>query len=426
MIATSRHAIIVALFFTGVAAGSGPENPCVTTLAPNPCATTSALTPAPTLAPIPAPTNPCDTTVAPGSAPAPAPAHTPGCDDKPEDWKSLGGSTCVDYVSKSFCTADGAYGSGWKVSDGAFDEWAVNGVAANVACCGCGGGSTVTGERACQGHSHSMDVCEAVGCCRWNILKGCRANDPDAECYSGNPSDIRVETDGNLEDAPRTGHGGAVVAGAIAGAAALAATGAIMAMGTTTVATSTPQIAASVQPTQGAQTTGPGLTTTTKNSSSSLLWLWILLGIIGLCCILALCSGSAVVMGGKKKAKKSRTAKVRQSAPPERMAEPIYDDQLELLPSVPPLLEPSIMMPMASPTLMEFRQAVPMATPTMVETAVPMMQMSAPAALSADPLMVSVFAMQATPSMASPQMMPVITGTQTVGGYGTRAGPRMF
>merc|ERR1740123_474138 len=101
---------------------------------------------------------------------------------------SSSGSTCADYVSKAYCTADGGYGSGWDDSC-TFDDWAVNGVAATVACCGCGGGSTVTGKQACQGHSYDNATCEAVGCCRWNVLLGCRANDGDALCYSGNPCD---------------------------------------------------------------------------------------------------------------------------------------------------------------------------------------------------------------------------------------------
>merc|ERR1719221_936665 len=108
-------------------------DPCDTTLAPTPAPTpapTSAPTPAPKPAPTPAPTpattNPCDTTVAP--APSPSPAPTPGCVDKPGDWKSSYGSTCADYVSKSWCTADGGYGSGWVSDDdwGTFDTWAVN------------------------------------------------------------------------------------------------------------------------------------------------------------------------------------------------------------------------------------------------------------------------------------------------------------
>merc|ERR1712032_526640 len=171
----------------------------------------------------PAPPNPCDTT--PSPAPAPTPAPTPGCDDKPADWKSTAGSTCADYVSKAWCTSDGGYGSGWDKSvDGSFDDWAVNGVAATVACCGCGGGSTVTGRQACQGHSYDKATCESVGCCRWNVLLGCRANDADAQCYSGNPCGTTVAPG---PSPPGPGKKG-VIGGVIAGAAALAVAGAIM------------------------------------------------------------------------------------------------------------------------------------------------------------------------------------------------------
>merc|ERR1712032_1162978 len=122
-------------------------------IAADPCDSTAPPEPGPAPSPTPTPPNPCDTTLSP--APAPTPAPTPGCDDKPADWKSTAGSTCADYVSKAWCTSDGGYGSGWdKSTDGSFDDWAVNGVAATVACCGCGGGSTVTGRQACQGHSH--------------------------------------------------------------------------------------------------------------------------------------------------------------------------------------------------------------------------------------------------------------------------------
>merc|ERR1719445_2066602 len=139
------HSFVLAL----LAACTIAADPCDTTLAPTPAPTpspTPAPTPATTPAPTPAPpSNPCDTTAAPAPspaptpAPAPSPAPTPGCSDKPGDWKSSAGATCADYVSKAYCTADGGYGSGWDDSS-TFDDWAVNGVAATVACCGCGGG----------------------------------------------------------------------------------------------------------------------------------------------------------------------------------------------------------------------------------------------------------------------------------------------
>merc|ERR1711897_12012 len=207
--------------------------------------------------------------------PGPSPAPMPGCVDKPGDWKSSYGSTCADYVSKSWCTPDGDYGSGWVFNDewGTFDTWAVNGVAANVACCGCGGGSTVSGKKACQGHSYDKATCEAVGCCRWNMLLGCRAKDGDAQCYSGNPCDTTVAPG---PSPPGPGKKG-IIGGVIAGAAALAVAGANMGKSTTTAE---PGTTVSWQTTQGQQTTA--VTTTTENSSSSLLWLWILLGILAL------------------------------------------------------------------------------------------------------------------------------------------------
>merc|ERR1739845_192022 len=76
-------------------------------------------------------------------------------------------------------------------------------------------------------------------------------------------------------------------------------------------------------------------------------WLWILLGILALCCLLALCGGGlAACMGGKKKKKKSKRA-TRVSEPAlVPVALPVVEEQQELLPMVPPLLEPSVMMPM--------------------------------------------------------------------------------
>jgi len=234
----------------------------------------------------------------------------------------------------------------------------------------------VTGEQACEGHSYDKATCAAVGCCRWNVLLGCRANDKDAQCYSGNPCDTTTV-------APGPGKKGPVIGGVIAGATALAVAGAIMAKSTTTGGPG-PDTTASVQPTLGAQTTA--VTTTTENSSSSLLWLWILLGILALCCLLALCGGGlAACMGGKKKKKKSKRA-TRVSQPPSAPMElPIVEEQQELLPMVPPLLEPYPMMPMVAPTMVETVQMVPTATPAMVETAVPMMQTGAPTLISTMP-----------------------------------------
>ena len=221
---------------------------------------------------------------------------------------------------------------------GKFDKWAVNGVSADVACCVCGGGSTISGKQACQGHSYDKNACAAVGCCYWNILLGCRANDADEMCYSENPCGT-TEAPG---PAPGPGHHhGAVIGGVIAGATALAVAGAIAARGSTTAGPG-PSTTASAQTTQGAQTTAPtAVTTTTENSSSSLLWLWILLGILALCCLLALCGGGlAAMMGGKKKKKKSKRATRVSQPAPVPVVQPIIEEQQELLPMVPPLLEP--------------------------------------------------------------------------------------
>merc|ERR1712060_158723 len=379
----------------------------------------------------PAPPNPCDTTSSP--APAPTPAPTPGCDDKPADWKSTAGSTCADYVSKAWCTSDGGYGSGWdKSTDGSFDDWAVNGVAATVACCGCGGGSTVTGRQACQGHSYDKATCESVGCCRWNVLLGCRANDADAQCYSGNPCGTTVAPG---PSPPGPGKKG-VIGGVIAGAAALAVAGGIMAKSTTTAG---PGPVTTTSVTQGAQTNPP--TTTTKNSSSDLLWLWILLEILALCCLLSLCGGGlAACMGGKKKKKKSKRATRVSQPSPEPVAMPIVEEQQELLPMVPPLMEPFPMTPMGAPTMVETVQMVPTATPTMVETAVPMMQptmlesavpmlqTSAPAAISAMPAMqMGAPAVSAMPMMGDAMTVQVnpATAMQGIGGFGMQALPAM-
>merc|ERR550539_1825743 len=146
---------VVMLAVLAMHASAGP---CDTTAAPAP-APTPAPAPAPAPTPVPAPApGPCDTTPAPGPAPGPAPAPVPGCSDKPSGWKGTEGSTCADYGSKQWCTAEGGYGSGWKDEWDKFDKWAVNGVSADVACCVCGGGSTVSGEQACQGHSYDKNV----------------------------------------------------------------------------------------------------------------------------------------------------------------------------------------------------------------------------------------------------------------------------
>merc|ERR1711862_386225 len=334
--------------------------------------------------------------------------------------------TCADYVSKAWCTSDGGYGSGWdKSTDGSFDDWAVNGVAATVACCGCGGGSTVTGKRACEGHSYDKDTCEGAGCCRWNVLLGCRANDADAQCYSAAPG---TTASGN-------GKGKKILGGLIAGGVIAGAIGAAV-MGKSTWAAA-PGPDTTAQTTQGAQTLAP--TTTTKNSSSDLLWLWILLGILGLCCLLSLCGGGlAACMGGKKKKKSKRSTRASQPTP-SPVEVPVVEEQVELLPMVPPLLEPYPMTPMTAPTMVETVQMVPTATPTMVETAVPMMQpamfetaapMMQPTAMSAMPAMqMAAPSGSAMPMMGTPAMQGIFGfGAQSLparsgGGFGLQGLP---
>merc|ERR1712048_1516726 len=328
---------------------------------------------------------------------------------------------CADYVSKAWCTPDGDYGSGWVFNDewGTFDTWAVNGIAANVACCGCGGGSTVTGKQACQGHSYDKSTCEAIGCCRYNVLFGCRAIDGDAQGYSGDPCDTTVAPGPSPGPGPKPGPGPgkkAMVGGLIAGATALAVAGGIMAKSTTPGPVTTASAT-----TQGAQSTA--VTTTTENSSSSLLWLWILLGILALCCLLALCGGGlAACMGGKKKKKKSKRATRVSEPAPVPAALPVVEEQQELLPMVPPLLEPYPIMPVAAPTMVE--TAVPMMQPTMVESAFPMMQTAGPTAVSAMPAMqIGAPAISAMPMMGNamaPQAFPS-TAMQGISGFGTRA-----
>merc|ERR1712228_538341 len=114
---------------------------------------------------------------------------------------------------------------------------------------------------------------------------------------------------------------------------------------------------------------------------------------------------------------------------------PVVEEQEELLPMVPPLLEPSVMMPMAAPTMVETVQMVPTATPTMVETAVPMvqptimetgvpiMQAATPAAVSAMPAMqMGAPAVSAMPMMGNAMAAQAFPATAMpgIGGFGTQ------
>ncbi|CAK0890078.1 unnamed protein product, partial [Prorocentrum cordatum] len=62
------------------------------------------------------------------------------CVDAPLRWASLMGSTCADYDSNEWCTLARGYGAGWETAWGSFDHYAVEGAAADQACCVCGGG----------------------------------------------------------------------------------------------------------------------------------------------------------------------------------------------------------------------------------------------------------------------------------------------
>jgi len=55
-------------------------------------------------------------------------------------WVAADFSTCDDFASASWCTADGRVGSGWNVARGEIDDFALLGVSAFEACCACGGG----------------------------------------------------------------------------------------------------------------------------------------------------------------------------------------------------------------------------------------------------------------------------------------------
>jgi hypothetical protein len=68
------------------------------------------------------------------------------CFDEPLGWASSTGHTCIEYSTRSLCTTDGGYGSGWVSSYGVFQDYAVGNIDATQACCVCGGGSVVARE----------------------------------------------------------------------------------------------------------------------------------------------------------------------------------------------------------------------------------------------------------------------------------------
>jgi len=64
----------------------------------------------------------------------------------PFTWISSDDTPCSWYVDEGACTPSGTYGTGWRSWYGTYQNWAVNGIDATMACCGCGGGiiSTAT------------------------------------------------------------------------------------------------------------------------------------------------------------------------------------------------------------------------------------------------------------------------------------------
>jgi len=74
----------------------------------------------------------------------------------------------------------------------------------------------VTGKQACQGHSYDKATCDSVGCCRWNMLLGCRAMDADAQCFSDNPCDTTVAPGPSPPGPGKKVVAGGVIAGVIA------------------------------------------------------------------------------------------------------------------------------------------------------------------------------------------------------------------
>lgn len=318
---------------------------------------------------------PCGTTAQPGG---------PACVDTPPGWKSSDGDSCGDYAVKEYCTKQGGYGKGWPLFGGSFDRYASGGVSADVACCKCGGGTTISGDQACQGHGHDEDACNAVGCCKWSLLLGCSSAVGAQQCHAPPCGTTVAPPDEYTNNA-------AVVGGTIAAATALAAAGALSAhrsaSGTTQEPAKPTQSPASAQ---GAQTSAQ-TTTTTENSSSDLLWLWLLLGLLALCCLLALCGGVAAALLGRKKKKKRSTgigearSKSFEQAPGtpvsvgEQERERLFVDDggggeaMQVLPMVPPLLPemptnivPTIVAPSGASTPMQMSFPVVSSGPSMV------------------------------------------------------------
>jgi len=66
------------------------------------------------------------------------------CIDDPVGWVSNTSRSCAEYEQFEWCTSEGDPGKNWHKDHGSFEDWAPEGgVAADEACCICGGGSNV-------------------------------------------------------------------------------------------------------------------------------------------------------------------------------------------------------------------------------------------------------------------------------------------
>jgi hypothetical protein len=63
-------------------------------------------------------------------------------------WQDSNGNSCQNYVSSEWCSPmrHDFYGRAWQSDWGIFARYQANGMAADVACCSCGGGLTTLGE----------------------------------------------------------------------------------------------------------------------------------------------------------------------------------------------------------------------------------------------------------------------------------------
>ena len=60
------------------------------------------------------------------------------------NWAGSDGEGCRVYEQYSYCDSDGSAGTGWLAGWGTLASYQTNGVDATMACCVCGGGSSVS------------------------------------------------------------------------------------------------------------------------------------------------------------------------------------------------------------------------------------------------------------------------------------------